>query len=146
MLQKKCNPLELIQTHDVEEQEENEDGTYLLVSSAPSLMENLFFFCLEISLKIHEMCYKGSHLLCVTLSFYIRWQLPTVKCLTRPCWHKALPSNCMTLICVGTAIVITRHWNEFIQLGLLESSSRCCIFLYLFMVYFYVVSSSDYIA
>lgn len=51
-------------------------------------------FCLEISLKIHEMWYKGSHLLCVTFSFYIRWQFPTVKCLTRPCWHKALPSKC----------------------------------------------------
>jgi hypothetical protein len=52
--------------------EQNEDEGHLLAASAPSLMENLFFFYLEISLKIHEMCYKSSHLLCVTLSFYIR--------------------------------------------------------------------------
>jgi hypothetical protein len=39
-------------------------------------------------------------LLCVTFSFYIRWQFPTVKCLTRPCWHKALPSNCTAVMCV----------------------------------------------
>jgi len=70
MLQKECNPLELIQKRDVTKQEQNEDRADLLVSLASSLMEN-FFFCLEISLKIHEMCYKGSHLLCVTFSFYI---------------------------------------------------------------------------
>lgn len=42
MLKKQYNPLELIQTHDVTEQKKNEDGAYLLVSSAPSLMENFF--------------------------------------------------------------------------------------------------------
>ena len=44
MLQKECNPLELIQKRDVTKQEQNEDRADLLVSLAPSLMENFFFF------------------------------------------------------------------------------------------------------
>ena len=43
MLQKKCNPLELIQKRDVTKQEQNEDRADLLVSLASSLMENFFF-------------------------------------------------------------------------------------------------------
>jgi hypothetical protein len=48
-LKQQFNPLELIKTHDVtkqkknKKQKKNEDGAYLLVSLAPSLMENFLF-------------------------------------------------------------------------------------------------------
>lgn len=87
MLQKECNPLELIQKRDVTKQEQNEDRADLLVSLASSLMENFFFLSWDL-IKDSWNVLQGFALALCNFPFLYLLTLPYCQVfLTRLCWH-----------------------------------------------------------